>query len=104
MPKKRGDGIGPYKLLMTLMYGQHKWIEREKGTVRVPCAKLASHFNTSASRIQERLYLLEDWGCLNHVRWNRCWTTLQINPPVGMAYVVDNIECDNNIGDIVDVR
>lgn len=100
--KARGDGIGAYKLLLLLMYGDHKWIERDGANIRIPCAKLASHFRTSANRIQDRLYLLEDMQCLNMVRWNRYWATVQVRPPKNMGYM---IECDNNMDfEVIDVK
>ena len=93
--------MGAYKLLLTLMYGQHKWIERDNNYVRIPCAKIATHMRTRPVRIQKFLYLLEDWGVVDHISWNKYWATIRIIPPLGMRFII-NIGQD--ITETIDVQ
>jgi hypothetical protein len=98
--RTKKPGVTPYKLLVTLLYGHHKWLERDGGKVRFPCAIMSKHLKVPACRVQDYLYLLQDWGLLESVRWNRYWATIQISVPVDMEYR----ECDDNIGEVVDVQ
>lgn len=86
MTKKRGAGIGPYKLLVTMLYGKHKWIERDGPTVRLPVPRLANHMRIRAGRLREYTYLLEDWGVVASVRWNPYWVTITLLAPEGAEY------------------
>lgn len=93
--KRRGSGVTPYKLMLTLMYGHHKWIERDQDKIRFPNAIMAKHLKVGVARIQEYLYLLEDWDIIGTVRVNKYWTTVSIIPPVNMVH---------NMGETIDVR
>ena len=80
--------VRPYKLMMVLLYGQHKWIERDGATIRVPNARCATHMRTRANKIREYLYELENWGFIDKVRWNPYWFSITPRMPVGMAWSI----------------
>lgn len=92
--RPRGAGLKPYKLALTLLYGQHKWIERSETQIRIPVSRAASHFKLRAARLQEYLYLLEDWGILTSVKWNQYWATIEVQVPQGMSFIVGQAAID----------
>lgn len=95
MSGKRGKPItAPYKLMMILLYGQHKWIDRNGPITVLPVATAAKHMRTRANRINEYLTQLETWGFLSFT-WYKHFAKITIETPVGMAY---------DLGEIVDVE
>lgn len=92
--RPKGTRLGPYRLLATMLYGQHVWLTREGGTVRAPISRLATHMRTRANRIQEYLYELEDMGLIDTMRWNPHWCTVYLRCPENMAVIR---------GDVIDV-
>lgn len=88
MPKKPRSPVGPYKLLMVILFGKFKWVERDGAMVRIPLARLAGHMKTRSGRIQEYLYLLEDWGLVSNLRWNPYWFSVTPETPQNMAWIV----------------
>ena len=89
--KPKGSGIGPYKIFVTMLYGQHKWIERDGSSVRLPISKAATYMRTRANRIIGYLMLLEDWGLVESVKINEFWATIQLRTPLGMSWTPVNV-------------
>ena len=93
MPRKpKGATISTYKLALTLLFGQHSWIERDGTKTRIPVPRLATHFRTRPPRIREQLYILENWGVLTSVQWNQYYVTIQVTVPVNMGFLMSEPE------------
>lgn len=95
--RPQGSTIVPYRIAMTLLYGKHRWIERDGPNIRIPVARAAAHFKVRAGKLREHLYTLENWGFIWAMRWNSSWATIQMSPPAQSEFGGDMD------GDVIDV-
>lgn len=81
--------VAPYKLLMLILYGQHKWITRAGGMATFPVPMLAKNLRTRAHRVQEYMEILHSQGFIDY-QWHKHIVNVKITPPVGMAFVAEH--------------
>lgn len=104
--KPPGSGIRPYRLGFILLYGQHKWIERDRGYIRFPMTAMAKHMKMPRKYIPTQLEHLQRWGIIQSFRCHKYTATIQITVPQGMSYLVgpDPIYTEIKDGDKINAK
>lgn len=91
------DSMLPYKMLIIILYGRFKWVDRDpSGIVRVSIPMACYHMNIRRKRLYRTLEELDDWGLID--KWEGKLHVLRVQPviPIGMAFTIAAKTIENN--------
>ena len=100
------DSLLPYKLLVIILYGRFKWIDRsEAGVVRIVSPLACHHMNVRRRMLYAAIETLDDWGIIKECKKTKY--SLRVTPevPKGMAINISEmtVESDEDVGVHLDV-
>lgn len=93
MARPKISAVLPYKLLVIVLYGRFKWVNRDPlGVTRLPTARLCSYLRTDTQRLREAMESLDDWGVITRWKWWGHYIEIVPEVPQGMIIKIPEID------------
>lgn len=110
-PRKRPgrpskESLLPYRVLVILLYGRFRWVDRGDDGVIVIAAPLACHYLQVRRRwLYAAIETLDNWGLIRTFKGGKYYLRVEPAIPKGMAISISGrvVEAEEDTGNALDV-